>query len=76
MKVAVTLQRKKGAKYVKVSSASAAVKSLMDRDADGLTDGSYVAILKRPTRGTYRVLVKYVGNADYLACAKTLALRI
>lgn len=76
MKVAVTLQRKKGAKYVKVSSVSASVKSLMDRDADGLTDGSYVATLKRPARGAYRVLVKYVGNTDYLACAKTVALRI
>ena len=76
MKVAVTLQRKKGAKYVKVSSVSASVKSLMDRDADGLTDGSYVATLKRPARGAYRVLVKYVGSADYLASSKTVALRI
>jgi large repetitive protein len=76
MKVAVTLQKKKGAKYVKVLSTSPAVKSLMDRDADGMTDGSYVASFKRPKRGAYRVLVKYVGNVDYLACAKTVALRI
>ncbi len=76
MKVAVTLQRKKGARYVKVSSVSANVTRLLDRDADGLIDGSYVASFKRPKRGAYRVLVRYVGNTDYLPCGKRIALRI
>ena len=76
MKVAATLQRKKGAKYVKVSSVSANVTRLLDRDADGLIDGSYVASFKRPKRGVYRVLVRYVGNAQFLPCGKKIALRI
>lgn len=76
MKVAVTLQKKKGAKFVKLSSTSVNVAGLMDRDLDALTDGSYKASFKRPRRGVYRVLVKYVGDADYLACGKKIALRI
>lgn len=76
MKVAVTLQKKKGAKFVKLSSKSVNVAGLMDRDLDGLTDGSYKASFKRPRRGVYRVLAKYVGNADYLPCGKKIALRI
>lgn len=76
MKVAVTLQKKKGAKFVKLSSKSVNVAGLTDRDVDGLTDGSYKASFKRPRRGVYRVLVKYVGNADYLPSGKKIALRI
>ena len=76
MAVSVTLQKKKGAKYVKVASTSATVARLLDRDADGLPDGSYVASFKRPKRGAYRLLVKYAGNADYLASRKKVSLKI
>ena len=76
MKVSVTVQKRKGAKFVKLSSSSVNVTGLTDRDLDGLTDGSYKAAFKRPRRGVYRVLVKYVGNADYFPCGKKVALRI
>lgn len=76
MKIGVTLQKKKGAKYVKVASTSVKVARLGDRDGDGLTDGSYVASFKRQRRGAYRVLVKYSGNADYLPSGKKVSLRI
>ena len=76
MKVAVTWQKKKGAKFVKLSSTSVNVAGLTDRDLDGLTDGSYKASLKRPRRGVYRVLVKYVGDADHLPCGTQIAFRI
>ncbi len=76
MKVSVTVQKKKGAKFVKLSSTSVNVAGLADRDLDGLTDGSYKASFKRPRRGVYRVLVKYVGDADHLPCGKKIALRI
>lgn len=76
MKVSVTVQKKKGAKFVKLSSTSVNVTGLKDRDLDGQTDGSYKASFKRPRRGVYRVLVKYVGDADHLPCGKKIALRI
>ncbi|MEX1264641.1 MAG: Calx-beta domain-containing protein [Actinomycetota bacterium] len=76
MKIGVTLQKKKGAKYVKVASTSVKVARLRDRDGDGLTDGSYVASFKRQRRGAYRVLVKYAGSADYLPSGKKVSLRI
>jgi large repetitive protein len=76
MKVKVTLSKKKGAKYVKVATITVTVTKLGDRDVDGVADAAYAAAFKRPKKGAYRIVAKYAGNSDYLACSKKLSVKI
>jgi hypothetical protein len=77
MKVAITLQKKQGGKYVKVAATTSKVARLMDRDSDGLTDGAIATSFKRPKRhGTYRLLFKHAGDADHAGCSKKIIFRL
>jgi hypothetical protein len=76
MKVKVTLFKKQGGKYVKVLAKTVTVKTLGDRDADGMPDAAFGASFKRPKKGTYRFVAKYGGSAQYLACGKKLNVKI
>ena len=76
MKVKVALQKKKGAKYVKVSTTTVSVTKLGDRDADGIPDAGYTAVLKRPGRGVYRFVARYPGSAQFVASSRKLGFRL
>jgi Calx-beta domain len=76
MKVKVTLFKKRGTKYVKVLAKTATVKTLGDRDADGIPDAAFGASFKRPKKGAYRFVAKYAGSPQYLACGKKLSFKI
>ncbi len=70
-RVTVTLFRKKGAKFVKVSAKTVLVRYLKDRDGDGKTDGSYTATLVRPkAKGSYKVVTQFKGTANYKPCLR------
>jgi large repetitive protein len=65
-RVTVTLLRKQGGKFVKVTAKTVSVRYLKDRDGDGKTDGSYIATFTRPkTKGSYKVLTRFKGTANY-----------
>jgi large repetitive protein len=65
-RVTVTLFRKKGGKFVKVSAKTVLVRYLKDRDGDGKTDGSYAATLVRPkAKGSYKIVTQFKGTANY-----------
>jgi hypothetical protein len=70
--VKVTLFKKKGARYVRVSSKTVAVKRLMDRDGDGKSDGQYVASFTRPAKGSYRFTVVFAGTSQLKKSTKKL----
>jgi hypothetical protein len=76
MKVAITLQKKQGGRYMKVAMTTTKVVRLTDRDSDGLTDGTYAGSFKRPKRGAYRVLVKYAGSAENGVASKKVVFRL
>jgi hypothetical protein len=76
MRVVVTLLKKKGSHYVKVSSRTVQVSSLIDRDGDSLVEGAYAARLKRPTAGSYKVTASYAGTTDYLPSSLTKRIRL
>jgi Calx-beta domain-containing protein len=70
-RVTVTLFRKKGGTFVKVSAKTVLVRYLKDRDGDGKTDGSYTATLVRPkAKGSYKVLAQFKGTANYKPCLR------
>jgi hypothetical protein len=70
-RVTVTLFRKKGGKFVKVSAKTVLVRYLKDRDGDGKTDGSYTATLVRPkAKGSYKILTQFKGTANYKPCLR------
>jgi hypothetical protein len=74
--VKVTLLRKKGTRYVKVTAKVVPVKGLKDRDGDLLTDGAYVASFPRPARGAYRCKVAFLGTADLRRSGKVVSFRV
>jgi hypothetical protein len=76
MKVKVTLLKKQGAKYVKVLAKTVTVKTLGDRDADGMPDAAFGASFKRPKKGAYRFVAKYAGSPQYLSCGKKLSFKV
>ncbi len=76
MKVSVTLMKKKGSKYVKVTTKSVTVKALADRDGDSLSDAVFLAGFKRPRRGAYAFVARYAGNATFLASTKTATFKL
>ena len=70
-RVTVTLFRKQGGKFVKVSAKTVLVRYLKDRDGDGKTDGSYTASLLRPkAKGSYKILTRFKGTANYKPCRR------
>jgi hypothetical protein len=70
-RVTVTLFRKKGGKFVKVSAKTVLVRYLKDRDGDGKTDGSYTATLLRPkAKGSYKILTQFQGTSNYKPCLR------
>ena len=73
MPIKVSLQKKKGARYVLVSSKTVTAKGLKDRNIDGVLDAAYAAAFPRPGRGAYRFVARYAGNATYAATTKTLS---
>ena len=71
-RVTVTLFRKQGGKFVKVSAKTVLVRYLKDRDGDGKTDGSYTATLVRPkAKGSYKILTQFKGAANYKPCRRS-----
>jgi hypothetical protein len=74
--VDVTLQKKKGSRWVALSTKTVTVKGVGDKDADGLTDAGYVASFPRPARGSYRFVVKFLGTNDFLSCSKTVSFKL
>ena len=76
MNVKVTLFKKRGARYLKVLAKTVTVTQLGDRDADGAADAAYAAAFKRPKKGAYRLVAKFAGSSQYLACGKKLNLRV
>jgi hypothetical protein len=65
-RVTVTLFRKQGGKFVKVSAKTVLVRYLKDRDGDGKTDGSYTATFLRPkAKGSYKLLTRFRGTSTY-----------
>ncbi|MEO8293732.1 MAG: hypothetical protein ABI635_11430, partial [Actinomycetota bacterium] len=76
MSVKTTLYKKKGSKYVRVSSRTVSTAGLADRDLDSLTDGAYLAKFKRPGRGAYRFKVVYAGSATYLPSSRSLKFKL
>jgi subtilisin-like proprotein convertase family protein len=76
LKVKATLYKKKGAKYVRVTSRSVSVTGLGDRDADGRADGAYLAKFTRPARGAYQLKVAYAGSTDLLPCLRSVKFKL
>jgi hypothetical protein len=76
MPVTVTLMKKKGSRYVKLSARTIQVKSLLDRDGDSLIEGMYVARFKRPKAGIYKVTATYAGSVAYLATSITKRVKL
>ena len=76
MKVKATLYKKKGAKYVRVTSRSVSVTGLGDRDSDLRADGAYLAKFTRPARGAYQLKVAYAGSTDLLPCLRSVKFKL
>ena len=69
--VSVSLYRRKGAKWVKLSTRAVAVSKLGDRDADGRADGLYRAAFPRPAKGTYQLRASFAGSPTLLPSRKS-----
>ena len=76
LSIKVTLSRKKGGRYVKVATKTLVVKSLLDRDADGVVDGGFRTSFPRPARGAYRVTAVYAGSADLGRTSRSVNFRV
>jgi hypothetical protein len=76
MPVTVTLLKKKGSRYVKVSSRSVQVGSVSDRNGDLILEGLYQARFKRPASGSYRLTASFFGDANSLACSIAKRLKL
>ena len=74
--VTVTLSRKKGARFVRVTRKTVPVKSLLDRDLDGLTDGAFVAGFPRPAKGVYKITVAFAGTVDIASSSRSATFRL
>lgn len=63
--VKVRLSRRTGSRWVRVATKTVGIVNLLDRDADGRPDGSYLARFARPSRhGTYRIRTAFAGTVD------------
>jgi len=76
VRVKVTLQRKKGTRWVRVAVKAVTVKGLRDRDGDGKLDAAYLAAFPKPAEGRYRFRAVFAGTAQAKASSQTLAFRI
>ena len=66
-----TLFRKAHGRFVKITAKTVRIRHLGDRDHDGKPDGSYAVTFPRPhAKGTYKVVVRFKGTADYKPCSR------
>jgi chitinase len=71
--VGVSLLKKKGTKWVVLSTRVVTVSNLGDRDSDAIPDAAYHVGFKRPSAGSYRVRAVFGGSAVLLPCSKTVS---
>jgi hypothetical protein len=76
LSITLTLSRKKGTRYVRVTSKTVAVKSLLDRDADGVVDGGFRTAFPRPGRGAYRMTAVFAGSAALDGTSRSVNFRV
>ncbi len=76
MKISVTLSKKRGAKFVKVAKKTVTVKALGDKDGDSLPDAAFAASFKRPSRGSYLFIAKYLGGPDLLPSSRKVKFKV
>jgi len=76
MRVSVKLLKKKGARYVKVSTRAVTVGAIGDRNGDGIPDAPFAAKFRRPAAGTYKVIASYAGDPDHLPCSVARRVRL
>jgi hypothetical protein len=69
--VSVSLYRRKGSKWTKLSTRTVKVGRLGDRDADGRADGLYRTAFPRPAKGTYQLRASFAGSATLLPSLKS-----
>jgi hypothetical protein len=69
--VSVSLYRRKGSKWVKLSARTVKVGKLGDRDTDGRADGLYRAAFPRPSKGTYQLRASFAGSSSLLPSRKS-----
>jgi hypothetical protein len=74
--VAVSLLKRKAAKWVVVTKRVVNIGTLGDRDSDGIPDAAYHVGFKRPARGSYQVRSIFAGTLDLLPCSKTVTVKI
>jgi hypothetical protein len=72
MKVQVTLLRRTNGVFKRVARKTVSVKSLTDRDGDGLNEGLYSASFKRGRHAKYKFVARYLGSATYRTCTRTV----
>jgi hypothetical protein len=76
-RVTVTLLKKQGTKFVKVTAKTVSIKGIKDRDGDGRNDGSYAASFSRPAAGgTYKVVAQFKGTATYAPSSRSTRFRL
>jgi hypothetical protein len=76
MKVRVTLLKRTSGRWVKVTAKTVFVKSILDRNGDGVPEGTYVASFPRPAHGRYRMDALFAGNATDRACAASRSFKL
>jgi hypothetical protein len=74
--VAVSLLKRKAAKWVVVTTRVVNIGTLGDRDTDGIPDAVYHVGFKRPSKGSYRVRSIFAGTLDLLPCSKTVTFKL
>ena len=75
--VTVTLYHKRHGHWTKLAAKTVGVRSLGDRDGDGIPDATYRAAFPRPRRGAYRMRARFAGNATLLPSAsKTISFTV
>ena len=75
--VTVTLYHKHHGHWTKLAAKTVGVRSLGDRDGDGVPDATYRAAFPRPRRGAYRMRARFAGNAALLPSAsKTISFTV
>jgi large repetitive protein len=74
--VTVTLFRKRSGEWVRISRRAVGVRSLGDRDGDGMQDAAYKALFKRPRAGRYTLRVVFPGNSTLLPTRTTVRFRL
>jgi len=76
-RVTVTLLKKQGGKFVKVTAKTVSIKGIKDRDGDGKNDGSYTASFSRPSGGgTYKIVANFKGTATYAPSSRSKRFRL